>query len=172
MARRDQNLSNTVAATFKSLDRNRDNELSKVEAKADDSIWAAFDTVKVNLNGYITKAEYMAHLERSYRSRERKVLITGAAAVVIATVIASAVANSLDASSLQKQFLGSWRLITWEERDSSNAIHYPLGSDAVGQISYTNDGRMSAQLMRRATALRQRRLAAGDGAGEGRRMGK
>jgi Ca2+-binding EF-hand superfamily protein len=64
-ARTDQKLSNTVEATFKSLDRNRDNELSKVEAKADNSIWAAFDTFDVNLNGYITKAEYMAHLERS-----------------------------------------------------------------------------------------------------------
>lgn len=54
----------STEATFKSLDRNRDQSLSKVEAKADKSIWAAFSSADVNLDGYITKSEYMAYLQR------------------------------------------------------------------------------------------------------------
>ena len=55
----------SAEATFKSLDRNRDEELSKVEAKADASLWAAFASADVNLNGYITKSEYVAYIQRS-----------------------------------------------------------------------------------------------------------
>jgi hypothetical protein len=47
-------------AHFESLDRNNDRELSKVEAKADPSLAARFAKVDLNLNGYITKAEYDA----------------------------------------------------------------------------------------------------------------
>jgi hypothetical protein len=54
-----------VEAIFKSLDRNRDRALSKIEAKADSSIWGAFDKADVNLDGYITKPEYQAYLEVS-----------------------------------------------------------------------------------------------------------
>jgi hypothetical protein len=52
-----------VEATFKSLDRNRDQSISKVEAKADSSLSAAFSSADVNLDGYITKPEYLAYLE-------------------------------------------------------------------------------------------------------------
>jgi hypothetical protein len=41
------------------------NALSKIEAKADSSIWGAFDKADVNLDGYITKPEYQAYLEVS-----------------------------------------------------------------------------------------------------------
>jgi Lipocalin-like domain len=45
--------------------------------------------------------------------------------------------------------LGSWRLISWTIEELGGAINYPLGEDAVGQLTYTSDGRMSAQLARR-----------------------
>jgi hypothetical protein len=54
-----------VEAIFKSLDRNRDRALSKIEVKAESSIWGAFDKADVNLDGYITKPEYQAYLEVS-----------------------------------------------------------------------------------------------------------
>jgi hypothetical protein len=54
----------TTEATFKSLDRNRDQALSKVEAKADNSISAVFDRADVNLDGYISKVEYNAYVQR------------------------------------------------------------------------------------------------------------
>ena len=51
-----------------------------------------------------------------------------------------------------RRLIGTWRLVQWEEHDSGNAISYPLGKDAIGQIMYAPDGRMSAQLMRRDQA--------------------
>jgi Lipocalin-like domain len=50
-------------------------------------------------------------------------------------------------TSSTEKLLGTWRLISWEERKGSD-VSYPLGSDAVGQISYDAVGRISAQLMR------------------------
>lgn len=64
-ARADQQSPNTTEATFKSLDRNHDQMLSKVEVKPNGSLAAAFDVADVNLDGYITKAEYTAYLQRS-----------------------------------------------------------------------------------------------------------
>lgn len=64
-ARPEQKSPSTAEATFKSLDRDRDNALSKVEAKADNSIAAVFATADINLDGYITKSEYMAYVGRS-----------------------------------------------------------------------------------------------------------
>jgi heat shock protein HslJ len=58
-----------VEAIFKSLDRNRDRALSKMEAKANSSIWGQFDKADVNLDGYITKPEYQAYLEVSRASQ-------------------------------------------------------------------------------------------------------
>jgi hypothetical protein len=56
--------SRSVEAIFKSLDRDLDQSISKVEAKADSSLSAAFSSADVNLDGYITKPEYLAYLER------------------------------------------------------------------------------------------------------------
>jgi hypothetical protein len=55
----------TVEAIFKSLDRDRDRSLSKIEAKENKSIWTVFNMADINLDGYITKPEYTAYLERS-----------------------------------------------------------------------------------------------------------
>jgi Lipocalin-like domain len=51
-------------------------------------------------------------------------------------------------TSNAEQLFGTWRLISWEERKAGLEVSYPLGADAVGQISYDPAGRMSAQLMR------------------------
>jgi hypothetical protein len=60
----------------------------------------------------------------------------------------SALAQHDDSAAIVASLLGSWRLVSWEERDNSGRISYPLGARAIGQIMYTSDGRMSAQLMR------------------------
>jgi len=44
------------------------------------------------------------------------------------------------------------------DREPDGTLTYPLGDDAAGQLMYSSDGRMSAQLMRRA----QRRFAQDD----------
>ena len=57
-----------------------------------------------------------------------------------------------EADRTREKLLGTWLLVSWEARDASGAVTYPLGEDAVGQISYDVAGRMSAQLMRRNQA--------------------
>jgi hypothetical protein len=52
-------------AQFETLDRNRDEQLSKAEASADRSIAVQFGSLDANADGYVSKAEYAARAERS-----------------------------------------------------------------------------------------------------------
>lgn len=45
-------------------------------------------------------------------------------------------------------FVGAWRLLSCEARDSNGQVHYPFGERAAGQLFYDAVGNMSAQLMR------------------------
>jgi hypothetical protein len=80
---------------------------------------------------------------RSHRWWWGGVLIGGALLFYVSTL-----AQHDDSIAIVAKLLGSWRLVSWEEHDSSGRISYPLGARAIGQIMYTSDGRMSAQLMR------------------------
>jgi hypothetical protein len=44
--------------------------------------------------------------------------------------------------------VGTWRLISWENRDLDGTINYPLGEDAVGYIMYNEDGYVFVAIMR------------------------
>jgi hypothetical protein len=44
--------------------------------------------------------------------------------------------------------VGTWRLLSWENRSADGTITYPLGRQAVGLIVYTADGYMSVAIMR------------------------
>jgi hypothetical protein len=44
--------------------------------------------------------------------------------------------------------IGTWRLISWENRSLDGQISYPLGKDAVGYIMYGQDGYMFVAIMR------------------------
>jgi hypothetical protein len=46
------------------------------------------------------------------------------------------------------RFVGAWRLLSCEARDSSERIQYPFGEQAAGQLFYDGAGNMGAQLMR------------------------
>jgi hypothetical protein len=46
------------------------------------------------------------------------------------------------------RFVGAWRLLSCEARDSSERIQYPFGEQAAGQLFYDGAGNMAAQLMR------------------------
>jgi Lipocalin-like domain len=45
------------------------------------------------------------------------------------------------------RLIGTWRLISWENRDENGRVSYPLGEDAVGYISYSPDGYMFVAIM-------------------------
>lgn len=48
----------------------------------------------------------------------------------------------------KNQLIGTWRLISFEIRNTDDQVSYPYGDDAVGYLLYTFDGYMSATLMR------------------------
>lgn len=50
---------------------------------------------------------------------------------------------------VRARLIGAWRLVSWSERAPTGEIFYPLGEDATGQIVYSADGHVAAQLMRR-----------------------
>ncbi len=45
------------------------------------------------------------------------------------------------------EFVGAWRLISFDRRTAAGALTYPLGEHPVGRLTYDAVGRMSAQLM-------------------------
>lgn len=54
--------------------------------------------------------------------------------------------------------IGTWRLISCENRTADGQVTYPFGRDAVGYLMYNQDGYMFAALM----PLSRRKFAAGD----------
>lgn len=39
--------------------------------------------------------------------------------------------------------VGTWRLVSWELRDDEGHVSYPFGRDAVGYLTFTDDGHMA-----------------------------
>ncbi len=46
-----------------------------------------------------------------------------------------------------ESLVGTYKLISWENRHESGEISYPLGPDAQGIISYSNDGYIFVHIM-------------------------
>lgn len=55
---------------FEALDRNKDQSLSKAEAREDASLVAQFETLDVNADGYISKREYVSQMAQPPSSKE------------------------------------------------------------------------------------------------------
>jgi len=54
--------------------------------------------------------------------------------------------------------VGTWKLLSWENRAVDGEVSYPLGEDASGYIAYTEDGYMFVAI----TRPDRRPFAAGD----------
>jgi hypothetical protein len=54
--------------------------------------------------------------------------------------------------------VGTWRLISWENRSLDGEVSHPLGQDALGYIAYNEDGYVFVAIMRSARSP----FAAGD----------
>ena len=50
-------------------------------------------------------------------------------------------------------FVGTWRLVSWEQADASGEAIYPYGEVPEGQLVYTSEGQMSAHLMNPGASL-------------------
>lgn len=53
----------------------------------------------------------------------------------------------IDAQAIVAQLLGSWDLVEWSEVHGDGTKTYPLGEDALGQLLYSEDGHVAAQLV-------------------------
>lgn len=49
---------------------------------------------------------------------------------------------------LDKRFIGSWRILSWENRDDTGAVSHPLGQAPHGLLHYAADGYMFVHIMR------------------------
>jgi hypothetical protein len=48
----------------------------------------------------------------------------------------------------QRELVGAWRLVSWENRAADGQRSYPMGVDARGYLIYTADGRFSVTISR------------------------
>jgi hypothetical protein len=48
---------------------------------------------------------------------------------------------------ISNPLIGTWRLVSWENRSVDGQVSYPLGKDAVGYITYNQDGYMFVAIM-------------------------
>lgn len=53
-----------------------------------------------------------------------------------------------DNAAVAATLVGSWDLVSLENRGEDGSVHKPFGEAPVGRITYTADGRMTAQIMR------------------------
>jgi hypothetical protein len=44
--------------------------------------------------------------------------------------------------------VGAWRLLSWENQAADGRVTYPMGTDALGYLIYTADGRFSVMISR------------------------
>ena len=49
---------------------------------------------------------------------------------------------------MEHELLGTWRLVSWENRTLAGEVTYPMGPDAVGYLTYTADGYVFVAIMR------------------------
>jgi len=67
--------------------------------------------------------------------------------LVFALLGACALALTAYAADPAAGFIGSWDLVSLENRGADGSVHQPFGAHPVGRITYTADGLMSAQIM-------------------------
>ena len=60
----------------------------------------------------------------------------------------SNVAPQTSVQDIRARLIGAWRLVSMHETRADGEVVYSLGEDAQGQLLYSAEGRMSAQLMR------------------------
>jgi hypothetical protein len=62
--------------------------------------------------------------------------------------IGCATATQLPTRTLATEIVGSWRLVSYEDRDSNGAVVYPYGRSPAGLIIYDGKGNMAVQIMK------------------------
>ena len=58
-------------------------------------------------------------------------------------------AKAAKAAKAQDRLVGTWKLVSFEDRRPTGEVTHPHGRDPLGVIMYDNAGRMAAQIMNR-----------------------
>ena len=67
----------------------------------------------------------------------------------VAALLCSAQApKKFGTRKMSDEFVGAWKLISFERRTPAGEVTYPMGQNPVGRLTYDAFGRMSAQIMR------------------------
>ena len=48
--------------------------------------------------------------------------------------------------------VGAWRLVSWENQAADGQVSYPMGTNPIGYVIYTGEGRFSVTISRRGRA--------------------
>jgi len=48
---------------------------------------------------------------------------------------------------MDERFLGTWRIVSWENEDEAGTVSHPVGSAPRGLLHYAADGRMFVHIM-------------------------
>lgn len=68
--------------------------------------------------------------------------------LLLALLVGGHGARAADSAADTAALVGSWELVSLENRGADGSVHHPFGKAPVGRITYTADGRMMAQIMR------------------------
>jgi hypothetical protein len=63
-------------------------------------------------------------------------------------VVGCATATQLPSRNLAKEIVGSWRLVSYEDRDANGSVVYPYGRSPTGLLIYDANGNMAVQIMK------------------------
>jgi len=58
----------------------------------------------------------------------------------------------MDDGGARDALVGGWRLVSWETRAADGQVTHPMGTDPIGYVLYTADGRFSIAISRRDRA--------------------
>lgn len=67
---------------------------------------------------------------------------------------------------MDERFLGTWLMLSWENRDEAGEIGHPVGREPLGLLHYASDGYMFVHIMRADRAALSTDALFGGGAAE------
>lgn len=72
---------------------------------------------------------------------------------VVTVLVLAALLTSTTQVRAADSIVGTWKLVSWVVTSPSGEVSHPYGSSPEGQIIYTDNGQMSAQLMNPGATL-------------------
>ena len=68
--------------------------------------------------------------------------------VVLMLLVPISLSAQIKRENTAKEIIGSWKLLSYEDRDESGSIVYPYGKSPAGLLIYDSTGHMAVQMMK------------------------